>query len=156
VAKITEKDYFMGRDQRFPELLTAELKTNAAETVRRLNALLAEADRENIQPGINPGTGTHVSSGWRPPAVNDATANAAAKSTHITCEGCDIRDNAERGLARWCLRNLAKLEGIGLWMEDPCWTPTWVHLQTRPPGSGRRVYVPSTAPPKAAPLPEQQ
>jgi hypothetical protein len=44
---------------------------------------------------------------------------------------------------------------VGLWLEDPRWCPDWVHLQTRPPLSARRVFVPSMAPPKVAPLPEQ-
>ena len=40
-------------------------------------------------------------------------------------------------------------------MEDPQWTPTWVHLQIVPPGSRRRVYIPSSKPALAAKLPEQ-
>jgi hypothetical protein len=56
---------------------------------------------------------------------------------------------------RWCLRNLNEMETIGLWMENARWTPTWVHLQTVPPLSGHRVYVPSALPPKAPSLPEQ-
>jgi hypothetical protein len=41
-------------------------------------------------------------------------------------------------------------------MEDPQWTPTWVHLQMVPPGSHRRVYCPSSKPPMVAKLPEQE
>ena len=53
------------------------------------------------------------------------------------------------------LQRIDALQEIGLWMEDPQWTPTWVHLQIVPPGSRRRVYIPSSRPPLAARLPEQ-
>jgi hypothetical protein len=48
------------------------------------------------------------------------------------------------------------LQEIGLWIENPMWTPTWVHLQIVPPHSGRRIFVPSENPPLAAALPEQE
>ena len=153
---ITVADYFMGRDVRYAASLTAKIKANAAVTVHRVGQLLALAAQDDVEPGIDEVTGTHIASGWRPPAVNDATSNAAASSTHLTAEGCDLQEAGGRQFARWCLRNLDKLESIGLWMEDPRWTPSWVHLQTRPPKSGRRVYVPSSAPARALPLPEQR
>lgn len=153
---ITVADYFMGRDVRYSAALTAKIKANAAVTVHRVAQLLALAALDGVVLGIDEVTGTHVASGWRPPAVNDKTANAANGSTHLTAEGCDLQEASGRPFARWCLRNLDKLEAIGLWMEDPRWTPTWVHLQTRPPKSGRRVYVPSMAPAKTLPLPEQR
>jgi len=85
--------------------------------------------------------------------VNARTANAAKASTHLTGQGCDLQDHLDRRLAVWCLRNLYALESIGLWMEDPRWTggtgnkDPWLHVQTRAPGSGRRVFAPSSAPP---------
>jgi len=56
---------------------------------------------------------------------------------------------------RWCLKHLDVLETLGLWMEDPQWTPTWLHVQTIPPRSGHRVYIPSASPALVAKLPEQ-
>ncbi len=149
-------DYFMGRDLAYPQHLTDEIRSNAAELLGRVNLLLAWALRDNVRPALDQRTVSHVASGWRPPEVNDATANAAKASTHLTGEGIDLRDNGTRDLARWCLRNLDALEVIGLWMEDPQWTPTWVHLQKRPPLSRRRVYCPSSKPALAAKLPEQE
>ena len=32
-------------------------------------------------------------------------------------------------------------------MEDPRWTPTWLHVQTIPPKSGRVVFIPNSSPP---------
>lgn len=147
---ITESDYFMGRDGKYPP--TSQMRGNAARLVGLVVGLLDEA----VADGVNLSrrdqvTGTLVASGYRPPEVNERTANAAASSTHLTCEGVDIQDSLNQDLARWCLHNLTILTRLGLWMEDPRWTYSasgdhWVHVQSRPPRSGKRVYVPSTAP----------
>lgn len=152
---ITLPDYWMGRDARFAADLTDQIKDNATLLLGRVNLLMSWAYGEHVTPALDAKTGNHVASGWRPPAINDATANSAHGSKHLTGEAIDLRDNGVRDLARWCLKNLDALEEIGLWMEDPQWTPTWVHLQIVPPGSRRRVYCPSTRSPLAAKLPEQ-
>lgn len=146
---ITLPDYWMGRDATHAADLTPVIADHARLLLGRVNLLLSWAYRDNVRPALDARTGTHVASGWRPPAINDATANAASHSRHLTGEAIDLRDNGARDLARWCLRNLDALEEIGLWMEDPRWTggpghENWVHLQIVPPGSRRRVYVPST------------
>lgn len=154
---ITLQDYFMGRDRTHAADLTDEIRTNAALTVARVNLLLARADEQDmVEPGVDATTGSSVASGWRPLGINARTQNAATGSKHITAQACDLRDTEERRFARWCLRNLWLLDEIGLWMEDPQWTPTWVHLQTVPPGSGKRVYRPSVAEALVAKLPEQE
>jgi hypothetical protein len=146
---ITLKKYWMGRDRTHGRELTHEIIQNAQVTVDKANELL---ERFEAETGIVIDT---VASGWRPPAVNGNTKNAATGSRHLTARAVDLRDTPERDLARWCLRNLKALEDIELWMEDPQWTPSWVHLQIKTPGSGRRVYVPSTKPALAAKLREQ-
>jgi hypothetical protein len=152
---ITLNDYLMGRDREFPDELTDEIRGNAALVVARANLLLARMEEELIAPGIDEKTGTFVASGWRPRGINSHTSNAADKSRHITGLAVDLQDTPDRKVARWCVSNLDVLEEIGLWMEDPQWTPDWVHLQVVPPGSGRRVYIPSANPPIVAALPEQ-
>lgn len=146
---ITLDQYWMGRDKTHVADLTDEIRSNANATVRTINQLLALAEADGVTCG-------GCASGWRPLSVNDATANAAKNSKHVQALAMDVRDSEGRALARWCLRNLAKLESLGLWMEDPRWTPTWVHLQIVPPKSGNRIYIPSIKPPLAAPLPEQR
>lgn len=141
-------DYWMARDKTHAADLTASIVGNARDLLGRVNLLLAWAMQDNVRPA-------GVASGWRPPALNAATPHAAKNSKHMTGDAIDLRDNGTRDLARWCLKNLDALDEIGLWMEDPQWTPTWVHLQRLPPGSGRRVYVPSSTPPLCPPLPEQ-
>jgi hypothetical protein len=149
MMQITIDDYFMGRDREYAHQLTPEIRQNAVETTALVNALLAEAADDGVEPAVHPVTKTHVSSGWRPPAVNAATANAAKLSTHLAAEACDIADDNLRSLAVWCIRSLVVLERLGLYLEDPRWTKgqytNWVHVQKRAPGSGRRVFVPSSA-----------
>ena len=152
---IIPDDYYMGRQHSNAAELTDAIRDNVTELLGRVNLLLAWAYGDNVRPALDAATGTHIASGWRPAAINDATANAAKQSRHLTGEAIDLRDNGTRDLARWCIKNLDALEEIGLWMEDPQWTPSWVHLQIQPPGSRRRVYCPSSKPPMVAALPEQ-
>ncbi len=152
---ITPADYWMGRDRQYRGEFTDELARNAEHLLGKVNRVLDQMAQDGIEPGIDPHSLTAVSSGWRPRSVNDKTANAVSGSKHIQALAVDIRDTPGRNLVRWCLTHLDVLEAIGLWMEDPRWTPTWMHLQCLPPGSGRRVFIPSTAPALMAKLREQ-
>jgi hypothetical protein len=149
---IIPADYYMGRDAKFPGELTDAIQANVAELLGCVNLLLSWAYADNVRPALDHTTGTHVASGWRPKAINDATSNAATASKHLTGEGIDLRDNGTRDLAQWCLKNEDALAEIGLWMERPQWTPSWVHLQSVPPKSHRRYYVPSSKPALCAAL----
>ena len=150
---ITLSDYWMGRDATHGVELTDKVAANATLLLGRVNLLLAWAYRDGVQPGIDADTGTHVASGWRPAAVNAAVPHAASNSRHMTGEAIDLRDTPARALAIWCLANEDALDEIGLWMERPQWTPTWVHLQNVAPGSNRRYFIPSTSRPLVAALP---
>lgn len=149
---ITLDDYWMGRDIAHAADLTPEIRENAIELLGRVNLLQHWAAADGIYPGTDAVTGTPVASGWRPPVIN---ASVGGGPLHPKAEAIDLRDTPERAFARWCLSNIAALDELGLWMEDPQWTPTWVHLQKRPPRSGRRVFVPKATPPLVAKLPEQ-
>jgi hypothetical protein len=159
---ITLEDYWMGRDVKYASALTPEIRANAEELIGRVNNLLNAAELDGVGPDIDQVTGTQVASGWRPPAVNDRTRNSASGSKHLTGRAVDLQDTRGRDLARWCLRQAEPggvLEQFGLWMERPQWTggaDPWVHLQCVPPGSGKRVYVPSTMPARIAALPEEE
>lgn len=141
--------YWMGRDKQFASEWTAVVQANGKRVISKTNLLLGIFERDT---GI---VRDKLSSGWRPKKINDATSNAAGNSKHITADAIDVED-LDRALAAWCVLNPDKLAACGLWMEDPRWTPHWVHLQTIAPGSGKRIYVPSTAPAKAAALPGQK
>ena len=133
---ITLQAYYKGRDIQNRDELTDDIRANAEITVERVNELLERSGFKSIST---------VNSGWRPQGINDATANAAKGSKHLTAEACDLPDVG--GVLRtWAVDNLDVLADIGLWIEDPRWTKTWLHVQTVPPKSGKRVFIPSTAP----------
>lgn len=135
------QDYWMGRDSKFRLEWTEEIQDNGAETVMRINRLMdmyvADTGFVRLETWA---------SGWRPEGVNAKTANSASHSKHITAQAGDVRDPV-RLFARWCNSRLDELELCELWMEDGRWCPSWVHLQTVPPKSGNRIYIPSTKPP---------
>lgn len=155
----------MGRDRAYARDMSIAIERNVLELLSRANELLELMAADGVAPGVDQVTGNAVASGWRPPSVNARTANAATSSPHLTGEGLDVQDTwPERPVARWCLQHLDQLERVGLWMEDPRWTARvrpdggadpWVHWQSRPPRSGRRVFIPSTAAPTSPALPEQ-
>lgn len=128
--------FYKGRDKEYANELTDEIRGNAEVTVAKVNELLERSGFKSI---------CTINSGWRPGSVNDATANAAKSSKHLTGQACDLPDVGSV-LRSWAMDNLDVLEDIGLWAEDPRYTPTWLHVQTVPPKSGKRVFIPSTAP----------
>lgn len=140
---ITLADYFMGRREQYPQALTQEIERNARLTVELVGKLLTQARSYGVTLDLSPKTGSLVASGWRPPAVNSATANAAPNSKHMTGQACDIYD-PDGDLDDWLMtgEGQAALTALGLWMEHPSATKSWAHLQTVPPRSGRRVFHP--------------
>jgi Peptidase M15 len=122
-----------------PENLTTFQLSNLNQLIERVNALLADYPHS-----------VEVSSGYRSAALNASLPNSGAKSWHLQCAAVDLADKP--GLLQYILERLQECADIGLWLEDPRHTPTWIHLQIYPPSSGRRVFVPSS---KAAIAPER-
>ena len=130
-------DYWMGRDDRYPDDLAPRVRSNAAYLVECVNRLIGL-----YEAGQGPRVWT-VNSGWRPPAVNANVPNAARRSRHMSGEAVDLGD--DDGLVdAWCIRatGLAGLAECGLYLEHPQATPRWTHWQTAAPGSGNRVFHP--------------
>ena len=139
---ITLDAFYMGRDRTHGHLLGTELRANAEVTVARVNRVLIRAQQAGVPLEDHPVTHSPLSSGWRPPDINAATPRAALRSLHIQCAACDVFD-PEGVLDDWLLANAdTVLKEIGLWLEHPAATKGWAHLQTMPPGSGRRVFYP--------------
>ena len=134
----------MGRRETHPLDLTPAIETEAARTVDLANQLLAAALADGVEVGTSPVTKTQVSSGWRPPDINAGTKGAAVNSKHMTGQAVDLYDPAPGKLKAWLMtgHGQAALMRIGLWMEAPGSTPLWAHVQSKPPGSGRRVFNP--------------
>ena len=137
------RDYWMQRDKDYSKSLTVEIEHEAARTVDLANKLLDTAALFGVILPTHPVNHTHVSSGWRPPAINAATPNAAVNSKHMTGQAIDIYD-PDGELDDWLMteKGQATLESIGLWIESPACSKGWSHLQTVPPKSGRRVFFP--------------
>ena len=143
---ITIEDYFTGpgkvrRDEKYSADLTDDIRESASVLVERINRLLFEMVRDGVPLEVDPQTGSLSHSGWRPPAVNAATPNAAKKSRHMIGQAVDLYDPHGK-LDAWCQLHVAALERIGLWLEHPDSTPGWCHLQSVPPGSGNRIFRP--------------
>jgi hypothetical protein len=128
---LTEAEYWKGRDVKYKDELTPEIRANAATTLEKARELIARCD--NKARGIT--------SGWRPRSVNAATPGASMTSKHLTGQAIDIAD-ASGTLDQWCLKNQDTLAELGLWLEHPDATQGWCHLQTTPPRSGARVFRP--------------
>lgn len=135
---ITLEAYFMGRDKTYASCLTADIQKNAVETVRRANLLLRAFHAANPKAHVR-----GVNSGWRPPAVNACVPGAAKLSNHMTGKAIDIGDD-DGQLDAFCVSPAGRqvMTEIGLWLESPSATPRWTHVQTVPPGSGRRIFNP--------------
>lgn len=172
---ITYEQFWKGPDEvdrreTYASDFSQELEAAGTRTVDACAPLIAEYEAE---------TGRMIdrcSSGWRPKAINDRTANAGAHSAHIDAEAEDVTgeddlemrslpEGGEYGssrFARWCARNQSRLERYGLHMEDWRYTAkrhadeswvVWCHLSPRAPKSGRTMYLPFDPAKNPPPIP---
>lgn len=130
---ITKSDLLAGRDSSFASEYTDAISDNLDEVVEKVNQFL-----DNFAGNIK------VTSGWRPASMNGMVKGALPKSNHITGNAVDLSDKDNK-LMDYILANLDKATALGLYFEDFRWTPTWCHVQTVPPKSRKRIYVPSSA-----------
>lgn len=79
-----------------------------------------------------------VSSGFRTSAVN-AKVGGSSHSAHLTGEAVDLYDK-DGSLARKVTGHF--LAQFDLYAEDPAATGGWLHLTTRRPPSGSRIFKP--------------
>lgn len=150
------------RRETYVEQFKPEYQASGDDVQRRI-AAVETAFRAETQVELPEG----YASGWRPPSVNEVTANAGKLSAHLEAQAGDKRDAPLTGaFAWWCMRHLEVLEQHQLYMEHPVATvlrayaaakaravaksidpeeeePTpWCHLTTRAPVSHDRVYWP--------------
>lgn len=140
---ITLADYLMGRREQHALSYSPDIEREALRTVELANQLLSTAQAAGVTLERNPRTGSLVSSGWRPPAINESTPGAAVRSLHMTGQAVDLYD-PDGDLDDWLMSDggQSELARLGLWLEHPAATKGWAHLQTKPPRSGRRVFYP--------------
>jgi len=107
-----------------------EVKANLEELLKRANALRNAYGKPMV-----------VTSGLRSDEDQKRVNPKAPKSRHLKGKAMDVKD-PNGDLAKWCKENVAKLEEIGFWMEEPEYTKGWVPFQSEAPKSGRRFFIP--------------
>lgn len=73
-------------------------------------------------------------------ALIAAGKSLAVMSKHLLGCAADIADDGP--LKDWLKANPNILETASLWCEAAEYTPSWVHFQIVPPGSGHRWFIP--------------
>lgn len=131
---ISKDELLKGRDKQYASEYSQEVSDNLDKLLIPINQVRTA--------WAKPMT---VTSGWRPAAINSATPGAATHSKHMIGLAVDILDT-DGSLMQWVLDNLSMMKDLGLYFEDFRWTPNWVHFQLGAPGSGKRIFVPSSAP----------
>lgn len=136
---------------------TDEHEREAADVLARRQALRDDYHAANpgrASPDVDPDTGTEISGkrngsgdgGFR--LRGNHTSAPGVFSSHEEARAVDDSDQ-DNGLDDWLTlfdsedgRHNAMLERHGLYREHPSATPTWCHLTTRPPKSGKRTFLP--------------
>jgi hypothetical protein len=134
VAQVITADRYFGL-MSHKENPTLEVMDNAAILLKRVNGLLEELLPTNISAVLVP----VINSGWRTAAYNATVPNAAPRSKHISGQAIDLADPKEE-LDSYLTDEI--LERHELWRESPIATKGWVHLQSIPPRSGNRTFLP--------------
>jgi hypothetical protein len=104
-----------------------------AEVAANLDDLLVRVNK--VRKGY--GKPMRVSSGLRSQADQQRINPKAPKSKHLTGQAVDIAD-PKGELKAYIKANPPD----DLWFEDFDHTPGWVHMQSVPPKSGKRFFIP--------------
>lgn len=113
----------------------------AVELLRRVNALLLEAEVDGVAGAENSQTQSQVSGvtfgGFRPQNCPQGAPN----SSHKEGRAVDIFDPKDR-LDDWITAHPGALVRHNLYREAACATAGWLHLTTRAPASKSRSFLP--------------
>ncbi len=131
---------------------TDEHEAAAIDLLARRDALRAEYyAATGAEPDIDPDTGTEISGskggsgdgGFRLPTATTGRTGSAHKDAKAV-DDSDQDNSFDDWLNEFEDGNggNSMLKKHGLYREHPIATPTWVHLTTRAPGSGKRTYTP--------------
>lgn len=82
-----------------------------------------------------------ITSGLRSTEEQQRINPKSTKSAHLTGEACDILDT-KKMVWDFMLSNFDLVEELGLYLESKIYTPKHVHIQTRKPKSGNRIFIP--------------
>jgi len=136
---ITIEEVLMGR-VKFDDI-PKEHQDNLKELVEKINKFFEGYTWPKQLP-------KKVNDGYRRP--QDSPKNGSATSWHFKGAAIDLDDDASGVTWKYVWQNRFKLKELGLYVEHPCWTNhkngSWIHIQTKPPRSGKRFFIPSTQP----------
>jgi hypothetical protein len=153
---ITREQYFMDPRTGQEKAHSQADEMRFADLIHRRNGLRAEFQfyTGRSESDIDPDTGTEISGkkngsgdgGFR--LKGNTTSAPGVVSSHEEGAGVDDSDQDD-GFDHWLslfdrddgLHN-EMLEKYGLYREHPDATPTWCHLTTRRPKSGKRTFRP--------------
>lgn len=121
-------------DGRYPEReqsdeCSSAVRANAADLAERVSRLL---DFLGVKAAI--------SSGFRTREAN-AKAGGSKNSAHLTGQAVDLYD-PKGTLTAAITRDPGLLDTFDLYVENPYYTKGWLHVQSRPTASGRRIFTP--------------
>lgn len=116
-----------GRHEQRLRWVSPAVRDNATDLATKVSELEARYGKPlEIRSGFR-----DIDSNW--------TVGGAPRSRHMTGQAVDLVDE-DRKLVKFVTEDL--LKELGLWAEAPVNTPTWFHVQTVPPMSGRRFFQP--------------
>lgn len=110
------------------------LTFNQEENLQRLFSAVSELKSLCKIPFI-------ITSGVRTPQDQLRINPVVKRSAHLTGEAVDISD-VDGAIYAFCLDNMGLLIRLGIYLELRTYTPRWVHMQTRAPKSGNRIFIP--------------
>lgn len=110
--------------------LTDEIKKNLEDLLYKLNQIRIVFNKPMI-----------ITSGLRSLEDQKRINPKALKSRHISGQAADIADPTGE-VWTFLMQHMELLEANDLYLEDKNSTPTWVHIQTVPPASKRRIFKP--------------
>lgn len=128
------RDPQRGIDRRVEYPLTASIQHNLDNLAWKLNDLCRRLPKAFLP--------LKITSGYRPGHYNKE-AGGAPGSLHMTGMACDFA-NVGNALGSYLLTNPKILEDSGLYAEHPEATKgnQRLHLQSKPPKSGKRFFYP--------------
>jgi hypothetical protein len=82
-----------------------------------------------------------IDSGYRTQDEQHRIDPAHPNSAH--CEGLALdAGDMDGNLWTWLVDHLDLVIGLELYLESKVYTPSWVHITTRPPASSNRIFIP--------------
>lgn len=125
-----------------PMAVPVEHKVNLDELLIKINKLRAAYGKPLIVTSGYRSLAHHLEI-YKRKGITDQK-KIPMKSRHLSGQAIDVVpvEDSIKHLQDWIKDNVKLMEEIGLWFEDFSATPTWVHAQIIPPGSGKRFFLP--------------